>query len=88
MHDTYQRVIKCFLAVFPELTTEEIVKVTSDNTNNWDSLSLVTLLAVVQEEFEIEFDVDSIEGGVSFESILARVTEAVRTGIPVGPAHT
>ncbi len=87
MHDVHQTLIKCFSAVFPELTMEEIVKASSDATNNWDSLSWVTLLAVVQEEFGIEFDVDCIESCTSFECILARVTEAVQNRIPIESAH-
>jgi acyl carrier protein len=66
MNDVHLRLNKCFSAVFPELTTEEIVKATSDGTNNWDSLSWVTFLAVAQEEFEIEFDADTIESCTSF----------------------
>jgi len=74
--------IKCFAAVFPELSTEEIVKANSDGTNNWDSLSQVTLLAVVQEEFGIDFDVDNMEGRMSFEGILERLEEATRKSVP------
>jgi acyl carrier protein len=82
MHEIQQRLISCFSAVFPELTTVEIVSATPDGTDNWDSLSRVTLLAVVQEEFEIEFDADCMASDISFEDILARVTEAVRNRIP------
>ena len=82
MHDIQQRLIKCFAAVFPELSTEEIVKANSDGTNNWDSLSQVTLLAVVQEEFGIDFDVDNMEGRMSFEGILERLEEATRKSVP------
>jgi acyl carrier protein len=86
MHDVHRRLIRCFAAVFPELTAEEIVQANSDGTNHYDSLSWVTLLAVIQEEFEIEFEVDCIESCVSFEDILARVTEAVRNRMAVGSA--
>ena len=86
MHDVHQRLIKCFSTVFPELTTEDIVNTTSDGTSNLDSLSWVTLLAVVQEEFGIEYNVDTTESS-SFEGILARVTEALRNRNPVGSAH-
>ena len=70
MHNVGQRLTKCFSAVFPELTAEQIVQATSDGTTKWDSLSWVTLLAVVQEEFNIDLDVDGMEGRMSFEGIL------------------
>jgi acyl carrier protein len=74
---------KCFSAVFPELSPEEIVKATSEVTGNWDSMSGVTLLAVVQEEFGIDFEGDSIENFVSFEGILARVNETILSKAPL-----
>jgi len=87
VHDIQQRLIKCFAAVFPELSTEEIVKANSDGTNNWDSLSQVTLLAVVQEEFGVDFDVNSTDSCISFEGILARIREAARSRIPAESLH-
>lgn len=87
MHDLQQKLINCFSTVFPELTTDQILQASSDGTNNWDSLSWVTLLAVVQEEFKIEFDAESIAKCTSFEGILAEVTEAVRSTTPVGRAQ-
>jgi acyl carrier protein len=80
--DVRQRLIRCFSAVFPELTTEQIVKVTSDDTRNWDSLNWVTLVAVIEEEFEIELDADCIAGGISFEDILKRVNDATLNRVP------
>jgi acyl carrier protein len=87
MHDIEQRLTKCFSAVFPELSPEDIVKVTSDGARNWDSLSWVTLLAVVEEEFGVELDADGMESSISFGGVLARVREAVRNRIPVESAH-
>ena len=86
MHDVGQRLINCFSTVFPELPTEEILKATSNGANNWDSLSWVTLLAVVQEEFEVQFDADTIGSCTSFEGILALVAEAVRNKVPAESA--
>lgn len=87
MEDVRQRLVKCFSAVFPELTKEEIVNTTSDGPSNWDSLSQVTLIAVIQEEFDIEFGADLVEGGVSFEAILARVNQATGSNIPPGASR-
>jgi acyl carrier protein len=77
MPDARQRLIKCFSAVFPELEPDEIVNATSEVTGSWDSMSAVTLLAVVQEEFEVDLELDGMDGLASFEGILARVNEAL-----------
>jgi acyl carrier protein len=79
MNDVKQRLEKCFSAVFPELSLEEIEKSTACHAANWDSLSAVTLLAVVQEEFGIDLDVNDMESFRSFEEILKRVNEAIRS---------
>lgn len=82
MHDVKQRLAKCFSAVFPELSPEEIGKTTACHEGNWDSLSVVTLLAVVQEEFGIDLEVNDMESFASFEGILERVNEALRSKAP------
>jgi acyl carrier protein len=79
--DVRQRLIKCFSAVFPELTEDQILRAGSDGTNNWDSLSQVTLISVIQEEFSIEFGVDLIQETVSFANILARISEAAGSSL-------
>ncbi|MGH9327561.1 MAG: acyl carrier protein [Terriglobia bacterium] len=84
MHNVRQRLIKCFSAVFPELTPDEIVTSTAEGTGHWDSLSAVTLLAVVQEEFGVELETDGIGSCSSFSAMLERVNEAVRTSVPAG----
>ena len=47
------RLIRCFESVFPGLTPDEI-RASGAEHGTWDSLSLVTLVAVVQEEFGVE----------------------------------
>jgi acyl carrier protein len=83
MHDIKQRLAKCFSAVFPELLPEEIENASASDAANWDSLSAVTLLAVVQEEFGIHLEVNDMESFASFEAILERVHEAIRSKAPM-----
>jgi len=56
MFEAETRLQKCFASVFPGLTPEEIRAAGADSVGIWDSLSTVTLVAVVQEEFGIEID--------------------------------
>ena len=53
MPDLETRLLRCFESVFPGLTPDEI-RISNAEQGTWDSLSLVTLVAVVQEEFGVE----------------------------------
>ena len=53
MDEQERRLATCFLAAFPELHWDEIADASSANVNAWDSVAVVTLLAVVEEEFGI-----------------------------------
>ena len=77
MHDVSQRLAKCFCAVFPELSPEDLGKINHYPAVDWDSLSAVTLLAVVQEEFGIDLEHLDMESA-SFAEILKRVNEAIQ----------
>lgn len=56
MPDQEKLLIRCFASVFPLLTVEEIQNASIDSVGIWDSLSTVTLAAVIQEELNLEID--------------------------------
>jgi acyl carrier protein len=62
------RLIRCFAAVFPEVPSEEIRTLNSESAGDWNSLSIVTLTAVVEEEFKVEIEPDHIPELNSFEA--------------------
>ena len=68
MLDQDERLIRCFASVFPTLTPEEIESASSDSIGVWDSLSSVTLAAVIQEEFNVEIDPDALPDLDSFRA--------------------
>lgn len=51
---TEDRLIRCFLSVFPGLTRGQVLSARRENIPTWDSLAGVTLVAVIQEEFHLE----------------------------------
>lgn len=71
MKDTRARLVKCFAAVFPELSEGEIETATSTTIEHWDSVATVTLITLIEEEFGIEVDADDLEQLVSFDSVLS-----------------
>lgn len=89
MDDARQRLIKCFSVVFQELTEEAILKTEPGAMANWDSLSWVTLLAVIQEEFGIDPAAEGMETYPGFEGLLKRILEGTQAGGTPGPfAHS
>ena len=49
MSEQENRLVRCFASVFQGLTEEEIRTTTTESAGIWDSLSTVTLTAVVEE---------------------------------------
>lgn len=68
MHDRDERLVRCFESVFQALTQEEIENASADSVGIWDSLSSVTLAAVVQEEFNVEIEPEALPTLDSFQA--------------------
>jgi len=77
MSELENRLIRCFSSVFPVLMPEEIRVASADSLAAWNSLSAVTLVAVVEQEFSVQIDLldlpelDSFE---AFQTHLLRLT--------------
>ena len=72
MPDLETRLLRCFESVFPGLTPDEI-RISNSEQGTWDSLSLVTLVAVVQEEFGVEIldgEIANIDSFAGFRAYL------------------
>jgi acyl carrier protein len=75
MDEQQTRLANCFLAVFPELSTEEVARASSTTVRSWDSVATVALLAVIEEEFEINIEVEDPAKFNSFQQILSYLQE-------------
>jgi acyl carrier protein len=51
-----ERLVRCFRAVFPDLSSEAIAAASVATMPQWDSLAMVTLVALLEREFAIEID--------------------------------
>ncbi|MGC2530912.1 MAG: hypothetical protein WA639_24465 [Candidatus Acidiferrum sp.] len=70
MDEQEKRLASCFLTVFPELSWDNVTQATSTTVQGWDSVAVVTLLAVVEEEFGIGIEVDDPAQFDSFQRFL------------------
>jgi acyl carrier protein len=78
MDEQQRRLAECFCAVFPELSSEEALHASSATVPSWDSVAVVTLLTVIEEEFGISIEEDDPAKFDSFERTLSYLREAER----------
>jgi acyl carrier protein len=78
MDEQQRRLANCFWAVFPELSSEEIIQASSTTVEGWNSVAVVTLLSVIEEEFGISITEDDVAQFDSFERILNYLQETAR----------
>ena len=70
MDDARARLTRCFCAVFPRLRGQEFDSATVETVAGWDSTATVTLVALLEEEFGIQFESSAFERLLSFRSLL------------------
>lgn len=66
MNGILERVNNVFKIVFNDENLVVTEKTCSDDIEGWDSLQHINLLAILEKEFHIEFDIDQI---ISFENV-------------------
>ena len=64
-----ERLATCFAAVFANRSREEIQSATRDSIPEWDSLAAVTLLSLIQQEFNTDIDLFDFENLSSFQEL-------------------
>ena len=79
MNDARERLIKCFGAVFPTLDEDAIRLASPTTVAKWDSLASITLISVIEEEFQVQIDPEDIEHFVSFEKGFDYVTRRIES---------
>jgi acyl carrier protein len=73
MDDLKQRLTNCFSTVFPELSEEEIHRASQEKVSSWDSIAAITLVNVIEDEFETQLDLDVLPELTSFDLVLNHV---------------
>ena len=75
MNDTTDRLIRCFTAVFPDVSPQQLETASPATVEGWDSVATVTLMSVIEEEFQIEIDPEDVEHLLSFSNSIAYVNK-------------
>ena len=69
MNDLQARLNRCFAAIFPDLPDPKISSASVDTLEGWDSVNAATLITTIEEEFGVEFDVDTVGTLTSYKAI-------------------
>jgi acyl carrier protein len=63
-----KRLEGCFAIVFPRLERNRIRHAETDNVEGWDSVAMVTLAAVIGEEFGLNIPAEDLSDLLTFAS--------------------
>jgi acyl carrier protein len=69
MDDLERRLSNCFQNVFPRLAEGDMAAASMGSVEAWDSLKMMTLIVILEEEFETEIPLDEIENLTSFGAL-------------------
>lgn len=65
------RLRQCFATLFPDLTQDAIGKASVDSVSGWDSVAMVTLVSLIEEEFATSIPLEDLDQFTSFPQIEA-----------------
>jgi acyl carrier protein len=76
------RLVRCFSSVFPALTDEEIRGADVELLGDMDSLAGVTLVALIDQEFGVELDLEVLFRLHTFEGVRRYLDEQCLSSLP------
>jgi acyl carrier protein len=69
MPELDDRLTRCFASVFPALPRDQIHAASVESVPAWDSLAAVTLIAVLEQEFNIQIDLMEMPELTSYQAV-------------------
>ena len=69
MSNIDDRLAQIFMTAFPDLPESAVRSATQQNTPNWDSVAAITLMNLIEEEFQIQMDFEDLADLTSFAKI-------------------
>jgi len=74
MPDVETRLVGCFLTIFPQLSEADIRNASQEKLEQWDSIAAITLVNVIEEEFNTQIDYDQLSNLNAFAKVLQYLT--------------
>jgi acyl carrier protein len=72
------RLSALFRATFPDLDAQNLADVTRDSVAGWDSIAVMTLFALIEEEFGERFDLEEAAEWTSYAQIRGALESRLR----------
>ena len=69
MPELDDRLARCFASVFPALDPNQIRQASVDTVPAWDSLAAVTLIAILEQEFDTQIDLMEMSELTSYQAV-------------------
>jgi acyl carrier protein len=69
MPELDDRLMRCFASVFPTITPDQIHAASVESVPAWDSLAAVTLIAVLEQEFDTQIDLMEFPELTSYHAV-------------------
>lgn len=69
MSDLDDRLTRCFASVFPAFPQDQIHEASVETVPGWDSLAAVTLIAVLEQEFDTQIDLMELPELTSYHAV-------------------
>jgi acyl carrier protein len=69
MSELDDRLTRCFASVFPSLGPNQIHAASLETVPAWDSLAAVTLIAVLEQEFDTQIDLMEMPELTSYNAV-------------------
>jgi acyl carrier protein len=79
MTELQTRLTTCFTRVFPGLPEDKIRGATPQTLAEWDSVAAISLVNVIEEEFNTEIDFEQLAELDSFDAIASYLTQRIPT---------
>jgi len=78
----YERLVGCFVAALGTMPEEVVPDLAYQSIEHWDSLGHMSLVAVIECEFDLVFDTDDI---LEMASVRHAVAILAKHGVDIGP---
>jgi acyl carrier protein len=75
MDNINARLVECFTTVFPDTPAASVPAMSVDNNPAWDSVAAITLVNVIEDEFQLQMDLEAIADLDSYSKVLAYVQQ-------------
>jgi acyl carrier protein len=78
MPELDDRLTRCFASIFPALSPDQIRAANVETVPDWDSLAAVTLIAVLEEEFDTQIDLMEMTELTSYQAVRDYFQEQIK----------